>query len=121
MANIITYKGSDGQEEIAIRCTVQDCVNWGGYGVCDTCNKSRLLDTGDEDALRDHMYLCPELGSRALCEQCFEEHKKQVKWYKEDRDFVEETLVGYVNYNNLDIPDADMIKMYEFLQRKSVE
>lgn len=118
---VISYIGTDKQEEIAIECTVLDCLKWGGYGVCDLCNESRLLDTGDPDAQNDRMYLCPELGSKALCEKCFKEHKERVKWYHEDFPFIEDTLKLYTSHYLPSMADEEIAKIKEFIEKKRAQ
>ena len=44
-----------------IKCTKEDCFNWGGMAICDDCNKPIMED----------VYLVFVLG-RAYCKKCFE-------------------------------------------------
>ena len=98
MNRVTIYDGVDGFKELVIRVTVEECFSWGGFAVCDLCN-------ADSDV---YMYLCPELGSRALCEKCFEEHKGRVKFYQEDVPYILNSLLSFVNNYGLSFNEADL-------------
>lgn len=56
-----------------IKCTREDCFNWGGASICDTCGRN----------MQDNMYLIFILGS-AICPECFQDWIKRSKRYEED-------------------------------------
>ena len=56
-----------------IKCTKEDCLNWGGLAICDDCNKT----------MEDEIYLIYVLGL-ALCKDCFENWLKRSVRYEED-------------------------------------
>lgn len=56
-----------------IKCTKEDCFNWGGISICDNCGRDM-----DND-----VYLIFILGS-ALCPKCFENWAKNSKKYADD-------------------------------------
>lgn len=58
-----------------IKCTAQDCLDWGGMAMCDNCNEKMSKDK--------EIYLVFVL-SRVLCEECFEEWEKRSKKYESD-------------------------------------
>ncbi len=49
-----------------IECNVEECLQWGGIGVCDYCGQF----------MKDKIYLIYILNS-AYCPKCFEEWKKR--------------------------------------------
>lgn len=55
-----------------IKCTKEDCLNWGGLAICDDCSKS--FEEG---------YLVYVLN-RALCPECFNDWIKRSVGYEED-------------------------------------
>ena len=118
MRSVVIYKGIDEKDEIAFRCSVKDCLDWGGLGICDMCNKSRILDTDDIRALCDSMYLCPELGSKIFCEKCFKEYQKTAKWFEEDTDIVIESIVVLLNNYVRNLSDEDEQLMQKFISSK---
>lgn len=63
-----------------IKCTREDCLNWGGAAICDNCNKHMEGD----------VYLIFVLG-RALCKECFDEWLENAIGYKEDLEYQNET------------------------------
>ena len=107
MERLVLYKGSDGYPELAIRVTLDECYNWGGFGVCDLCNADAS----------DYMYLCPELGSKALCKECFNEHKSRVKLYKSDIDFMECMLHDFMKYYKLSFTNSDLEQISSFVKQ----
>ena len=121
MVKVIVYTGIDGEEEVAIECTVKDCLEWGGYGVCDLCGRSRLLDTRDPNACNDKLYLCPELGAKALCEKCFIEYKGRNKWHQEDFIFVINTLNLYIESYLPGMAQEEKNKLLKFIEKKKAQ
>ena len=115
MSKVIIYKGKDNVDEIAFECSVLECLRWGGYGVCDLCNESEILNDGRVKSLKSVMYLCPELGSKALCEKCFKDHQKRVKWYEEDLQFTLDMIDIFRNnyVTNLSIEDKQLVEDFK--------
>lgn len=107
MERLVTYNGSDGYPELAIRVTLDECYDWGGFGICDLCN----------DEAKEYMYLCPELGSKALCQKCFDEHKTRVKLYKSDIEFMEYMLNDFVRYYKLSFTDDELKQIKAFIKQ----
>lgn len=66
-----------------IRCTKEDCFNWGGASICDDCNEPM-----------EEIYLIFVLGE-ALCKKCFEKWKKQSKKYEEDLKLQEQNHIAW--------------------------
>lgn len=56
-----------------IKCTKEDCFNWGGMAICDNCNK----------LMKEEIFLIFVLG-RALCRKCFDEWTDNATRYEED-------------------------------------
>lgn len=56
-----------------VKCTREDCLNWGGMAICDNCSKP----------MAEEIYMIFILG-RALCKECFEEWEKDARRYEED-------------------------------------
>lgn len=56
-----------------VKCTKEDCLNWGGMAICDNCS----------ELMEDEIYLIFILG-RALCKKCFDEWLEHSKTYEED-------------------------------------
>ena len=81
---VISYTDKDGNAMIAIRCTIADCIAWGGFGVCDDCNK-----------VNEILYYIPEIND-VYCEKCFEKYKNRSKWYVADTDIVFNNLINYI-------------------------
>lgn len=105
---VILYNGADNEQELAIKCSIKECVNWGGFGICDLC--------GMVDSV---IYLCPELGSKGLCSKCFNEHKTRVKWYPEDTKFILAALDNFIEYYKLEFTPHDMDLIEAFKEVKS--
>lgn len=107
MAKVILYDDKNDDIEITVQCTQGECLAWGGLGLCDLC--------GNEC---DEIYLCPELGSKGLCQGCFKEHKKMVQWYVEDTNAVFNTLIIFVQRYNLNLSENDLELINEFFRSK---
>lgn len=104
---IVFYSGKDDETEIAVKVSLKEAIKWGGFGMCDMCG---LID--------NELYLCPELGHKALCPKCFKEHKKMVKWYTEDLHFTFDTLIQYVLNYKLKWSESDLDLIDEFFASK---
>lgn len=107
-SRVLIYKDKNDDTEIAIKVSIAEAINWGGMGMCDMCG---LID--------NELYLCPELGLKALCTKCFKEHKKNVKWYIEDLHFTFNTLIQYVLNYNLKWSELDLDMIDEFFFSKN--
>ncbi len=59
-----------------------ETMEFGGYGICDSCNKSAVKG-----------YLIPVLNSY-FCEECYKRWIERAKYYEEDRLF-EMRKIGY--------------------------
>ena len=105
MAKVILYDDVDGSHELAIKVSIQDCYNWGGFGVCDYCNEEAS----------DCLYLCPELGSYAYCEKCFMEHQGRVKLYQEDIPYIISSLKRFVSSYGLSFEKSDLDKINAYI------
>ena len=75
-----------------VKCTKQDCLNWGGIAICDDCNK----------AIQDEVYLVFILG-RAFCKECFEEWEKDTNTYKEDIMLQKERHINWYKAYGFDV------------------
>lgn len=105
MGRIVIYEGKDKEPEIAIKVTLDECIKWGGLGSCDMCG---YMD--------EEFYLCPELGHKALCNGCFNSHKRNVQWYPEDIHFVIDTLIVYCANYKLDLSNYDYKLIDKFFE-----
>lgn len=56
-----------------IKCKRQDCLDWGGLAICDSCGKY----------MEDDVYLIFILG-QAFCPECFKEWIGRSKRYNDD-------------------------------------
>ena len=56
-----------------IKCTADDCFDWGGMAICDDCG----------ERMQDDVYLIFILA-RAYCPKCFENWIKRAKRYEDD-------------------------------------
>lgn len=56
-----------------LKCTAQDCYEWGGAAICDDCGETMTED----------VYLIYILA-RAYCPKCFEDWQKRSTRYEED-------------------------------------
>lgn len=56
-----------------LKCTVQDCYEWGGAAICDSCGEK----------IKGDVFLIYILG-QAFCSECFEDWTKRSKRYEDD-------------------------------------
>ena len=75
-----------------IKCTKEDCLGWGGFAICDDCNKE----------MEEEIYLI-FISGRALCKDCFEEWKKYSKRYKEDLDLQKERHLEWYRLHGFEV------------------
>ena len=58
-----------------IKVSIVECVeNFGGYGICDSCND--CVDPGYYVAALNY----------TMCEKCYRRFEREAKYYPEDRD-----------------------------------
>ena len=76
-----------------IKCTKEDCFNWGGMAICDNCSETM-----------EEVYLIFILG-RALCKECFEEWIKYSKKYEEDLRLQEENHMNWYKGHGFEIKE----------------
>lgn len=57
-----------------IKVTLNDCLNWGGLGICDWCN----------ECIGEYGYYVAVLNS-VMCEKCYLEWYERAKNYPEDK------------------------------------
>lgn len=67
-----------------IKCKKEDCLDWGGFGICDFC--------GEE--MTDEVYLIFILNS-AYCEKCFKEWINRARAYEEDLAIQKQNHISY--------------------------
>lgn len=79
-----------------IKCTPQECFNWGGMAVCDQCG----IDMEDE------VYLVFILGS-AMCKKCFEEWCSRARKYPEDIILQNERHIAYYKAHGFEIEELE--------------
>lgn len=103
MTRVILYQDKNDETEIAIKASLQECINWGGLGSCDLCGYN------DEE-----LYLCPELGEKGLCKSCFDKHKRNVQWYVEDTHIVFDTLIVMCAFYKLKFTDYEYKMINKF-------
>lgn len=77
-----------------IKCTIEDCLDWGGLAICDDCSK----------IMQDDVYLIFVLG-RAYCPECFKEWKDRAKRYTEDLQLQEERQKQWYKAYGFDVEE----------------
>lgn len=94
--------------------SLRECINWGGLGLCDTCN-TPIVDGG---------YLIWVLNS-CLCDQCFNAWLNRSKRYEEDLqlqyDNSEYWFENYFGKNCVAMPDSYNNYHIERLNNKNKE
>ena len=68
---------------VIIKTTVTESYDWGGYGICDNCNKVTF------DGV-----LIPVLNMW-FCEKCYKNWYEHAEYYPEDKEFEEKKLKYY--------------------------
>lgn len=74
-----------------VKCTKEDCLNWGGLAICDNCNKN--FEEG---------YLVYVLNS-ALCPECFEDWIKRSVQYEEDLRLQKRNHINYYKSHGFEV------------------
>lgn len=75
-------------------------LNKFGPGVCDGCNES-IFETEDKD-----MYLIPELRD-THCHKCSQDYFKRMKHYKEDMEYLAESIRAMIKFFEFDLTEED--------------
>ena len=75
-----------------VKCTREDCLNWGGMAICDNCS----------ELMEDEIYLIFILG-RALCKKCFGEWLEHSKRYEEDLKIQEENHLRWYKAHGFNV------------------
>ncbi len=71
-----------------VKCKREDCLEWGGFAICDDCNED----------MTDDVYLIFILN-RAFCTKCFAEWQNRSTRYSEDLQLQKESQKRwYKNY-----------------------
>ena len=77
-----------------IKCTIEDCLDWGGLAICDNCGK----------AIAGEVYLIFVLG-RAFCSECFKEWENRANRYTEDLQLQEERQKQWYRAYGFDVEE----------------
>lgn len=85
-----------------IKCTPEDCYNWGGKCICDDCNEK----------MNEEIYLIFILG-RAFCKKCFDEWVNHSHKYTEDLKLQEERQMEFYNAYGFDVESNKNLKINE--------
>lgn len=83
-----------------IKCTPEDCSNWGGKCICDNCNEK----------MNGEIYLIFILG-RALCKKCFDEWISHSTRYTEDLKLQKERHIQFYNAYGFDVNNDKNLKI----------
>ena len=83
-----------------IKCTPEDCYEWGGKCICDDCNEK----------MTEEIYLIFILG-RAYCKKCFDEWVSHSKKYTEDLKLQEERQMEFYNAYGFNVENNNNLKI----------
>lgn len=75
-----------------IKCTKEDCFNWGGAAICDNCG----------EFIEDEVYLIFVLG-QAFCKKCFDDWIKHSRRYEEDLQLQKENHLRWYKAHGFDV------------------
>lgn len=75
-----------------VKCTENDCYNWGGMSVCDFCGEK----------MHNSVYLIFILGM-AYCTECFNNWQKNSHRYEDDIKLQNENHIKWYKSHKLDI------------------
>ena len=78
-----------------IKCTREDCFNWGGGSICDNCGNPM-----------EEMYLIFILG-RALCQDCFDEWIERSTRYEEDLQLQRQNHLRWYKAHGFDVYEEE--------------
>ena len=79
-----------------IKCTKEDCFNWGGAAICDNC----------DELMEEEIYLIFILG-RALCKNCFEEWAENATRYEEDLQLQNQNHLRWYKAHGFDVYEEE--------------
>lgn len=79
-----------------IKCTKEDCFNWGGAAICDNC----------DELMEEEIYLIFILG-RALCKNCFEEWAENTTRYEEDLQLQNQNHLKWYKAHGFDVYEEE--------------
>lgn len=77
-----------------IKCTKEDCFDWGGMAICDDCNEPMM----------EEVYLIFILG-RAYCKKCFDNWLKRSKRYEEDLELQKQRHIAWYKAYGFDVKE----------------
>lgn len=83
-----------------IKCTPEDCYNWGGKCICDDCNEK----------MNEEVYLIFILG-RAFCKKCFDEWVNHSSKYIQDLKLQEERQIEFYNAYGFEVESNKNMKI----------
>ena len=75
-----------------IKCNTEDCFNWGGMAICDSCG----------ERMEDDVYLIFILG-RAYCPKCFKEWTERANRYEDDLQLQKECHERWYKYHGFKV------------------
>ncbi len=75
-----------------IKCNKQDCINWGGLGICDSCGK----------IMNESIYLIFILN-QAFCKKCFNDWIDRASRYEEDIELQKENHIKWYKIHGFKI------------------
>ena len=75
-----------------IKCTAEECYDWGGKCICDNCNEK----------MTEEIYLIFILG-RAICKKCFNEWISHSTRYIEDLKLQKDRHIQFYNAYGFDV------------------
>ena len=79
-----------------IKCSKEDCFNWGGASICDNC----------DELMEEEIYLIFILG-RALCKNCFEEWSENATKYEEDLQLQNQNHLMWYKAHGFDVYEEE--------------
>lgn len=77
-----------------IKCTKEDCFDWGGMAICDNCGET----------MQEDIYLIYILHS-ALCKECFEDWAEYSKKYEEDLQLQKQNHLAWYKAYGFDVEE----------------
>lgn len=84
---------------IAIPISALDCIEvfHGGLGICDWCSKPK-----------PHGYLCPVLGTKWSCDDCYKEwvDSPSTQYYESDKEYEEKVAARMITAIKMFKPEA---------------
>lgn len=77
-----------------VKCTKNDCFDWGGMAICDYCGEH----------MQGNIYLIFILGS-AYCEKCFKDWINRVKKYDDDFKLQNQRHIAWYKMHGFEIQE----------------